>query len=83
MTKPTRGVYASELSLADRATEVSVPYQGGSEYTCPNCEQQIPTRKQINLAKPAKYAHILNDILKCPFCSFVFSYRSRAVVLRE
>lgn len=70
----------SELHLSEDAREIPVPYSG-SEYLCPNCEQHIPTRKQINLSKPAKYAHTLNEIMKCPFCSFIFSYRSRAVVL--
>lgn len=75
-------VTATELHLDDRAIEVAVPY-GGSEYKCPNCEQFIPTRKQNNLAKPAKYAHMLNDIQKCCFCNFLYSYRSRAVILRS
>jgi hypothetical protein len=72
-------VTATELHLDDSAREVAVPY-AGSEYLCPNCEQHIPTRKQINLSRPAKYAHVLNEIMKCPFCMFIFSYRSRAVV---
>lgn len=75
-------IVATELHLDDRAVEVAVPYNG-LEYKCPNCEQMIPTRKQNNLSKPAKYAHMLNDVQKCPFCSFLFSYRSRAVVLRS
>lgn len=75
----TEMVTATELYLEDSAREVSVPY-AGSEYICPSCEQPIPTRKQINLARPAKYAHVLNEIQKCPYCMFIFSYRSRAVV---
>lgn len=72
----------SELTLAENAKEVSVPYPD-PEFLCPNCEKTIPTRLQRNLAKPARYAHRLNDVQKCPYCSFVFSYRSRAVVIRE
>lgn len=78
MTKP-EPVVASELHLEDSAREIAVPY-AGTEYVCPSCEQPIPTRKQINLARPAKYSHVLNEIQKCPFCMFIFSYRSRAVV---
>lgn len=70
---------ASELHLDDGAREVSVPY-AGKQYLCPNCEQHIETRKQINLAKPAKFAHLLNEVQKCPYCSFIFSYRSKAVI---
>lgn len=73
---------ATELHLDDRAVEVSVPY-AEQEYRCPSCERSIPTRKQNTLAKPARYAHLLNDVQKCPWCSFLFSYRtSKAVVLR-
>lgn len=45
------------------------------EYICPSCQQPIPTRRQYTLSKPARYAHLLNDIQKCPWCSFYFSYR--------
>lgn len=63
--------------------EVPIPY-GASEYVCPACEQPIQTRKQINLAKPAKFAHRLNDVMKCPNCSFIFSYKlMSARVLRQ
>lgn len=77
-----QGLVLSEMSLDENVEDIPVPYPG-SEYKCPNCEQDIPTRKQIPLAKPAKYSHILNDVQKCPFCSFIFSYRSRAFVLRQ
>lgn len=76
------GTPVSELVLADQARRVQVPYGGGSEYVCPNCERAIPTRKQIRLAKPAKHEHVLNDVLRCPFCQFIFSPRSEATVLR-
>lgn len=72
----------SELFLEGSATEVSVPYTG-REYICPDCRKPISTRKQINMTKPADYAHLLNDVQKCPHCSFIFSYRSKAVVLRK
>lgn len=75
-------VTTTELHLDDRAVEISVPYMG-VEYRCPSCETSIPTRKQNPMAKPAKYAHMLNDVMKCPFCNFIFSYRSKAVVLRS
>jgi hypothetical protein len=77
----TREVPAERLIQASGAREISVPYSG-TEYTCPSCEMKIPTRKQRPMSKPAKYAHMLNDVLKCPYCSFVFSYRLRAVVLQ-
>jgi hypothetical protein len=71
------------MNLHEDAREVPIPFGGGSEYTCPSCEQTIPTRKQIRLAKPAKFEHLLNDILKCPFCNFLFSPRSTATVIRK
>lgn len=77
-----RTIDAGKLIKAENAREISIPYPG-DEYTCPNCEAMIPTRKQRTLSKPAKYSHMLNDVMKCPFCSFVFSYRMRAVVLQE
>lgn len=77
-----RALPAGELRLADGAMEVPVPYPG-PEYVCPNCERKIPTRKQQNMAKPAKYAHALNDVMKCCWCSFIFSYRSTMYILRE
>ena len=77
------GSPASELRFLDEgAREVPIPFGGGAEYTCPACEQGIPTRRQIRMAKPAKYEHVLNDLFKCPFCNFIFSPKSRATVLR-
>jgi DNA-directed RNA polymerase subunit RPC12/RpoP len=64
------------------AEEVSVPHQG-NEYICPSCERAIPTRKQIRLAKPAKYQGALWDVLKCPYCNFLFAPKDRAIVIRE
>lgn len=82
MAKSEAGTPSSELALLEQARKVPVPY-AGAEYQCPNCERLIPTRKQIRLAKPARYEHQLNDILKCPFCLFLFSPRNEATVLRQ
>jgi hypothetical protein len=83
VAKSEPGSPSSELGFIDEAArDVPVPY-GSAEYKCPSCEQSIPTRKQIRLAKPAKYEHALNDILKCPYCFFLFSPRSKATVLRQ
>lgn len=73
----------SEIALNDRARTVPLPSGGGSEYVCPACEQAIPTRKQIRLAKPKKYEAVLADCLKCPFCNFIFAPKEEAIVLRE
>jgi hypothetical protein len=76
------GAPASEVSLIDdRARQVPVP-SGSSEYQCPSCEEHIPTRRQIRMAKPANWETRLNDVLKCPFCNFIFSPRSTATVVR-
>lgn len=56
------------------AHEEVLPYPF-DEFVCPKCERKIPTRNQYILAKPAKFAHLLNDVLRCPFCSFDFSYK--------
>lgn len=76
------GSPTSELALLDEAKVITVPFQG-DEYVCPSCEKPIPTRKQIRLAKPARYEEGLNDILKCPYCNFIFSPKTVAVVLRQ
>lgn len=75
---------ARELDLTNfEFVEVPIPY-GHDEYTCPSCGKPIPTRRQINLARPARYAHLLNDVQKCPHCSFIFSYKTvTARVLRQ
>lgn len=82
---PAMGPRISELALAEGAQRVTIPYGGGTEYICPACEQPIPNRRIIYLGKPAKYAAVLNDVLKCPRsqCRFVFSYRSDVVVVRQ
>jgi hypothetical protein len=72
----------SELALLEDARIIPVPYEG-SLYTCPMCEKKIPTRLQIRLAKPPRFETLLNDILKCPYCKFIFSPRTTAVVLRR
>lgn len=77
-----QGTPAEALALLEEAREVPVPYQG-SDYVCPSCEQPIPTRKQIRMAKPAKYEHALHDVLKCPWCNFIFSPRQTATVLSK
>lgn len=74
-----------ELSLLvdQEFVEVSVPY-GAAEYTCPGCEHPIKTRSQIHMAKPARFAHLLNDVQKCPHCGIIFSYKLTTVrVLRS
>jgi hypothetical protein len=78
------GNRTSELMLAEGAERVTVPF-AGKEYICPACEEPIPNRRIIYLGKPAKYAHVLNDVLKCPrsVCRFIFSPRSDAIVVRE
>lgn len=76
-----REIPAEQLIKAQNARQINVPYTG-DEYVCPNCERTIPTRKQRNMAKPSKFAHLLNDVQRCPWCSFAFSYRSSAVVLQ-
>ncbi len=63
---------ASSLDLHEDAVRVTLAYPE-QEYRCPACERSIPTRKQIRLAKPAKYDHLLNDVHKCPWCNFIFS----------
>lgn len=77
-----REIPASQLIKAHGARQVSMPYIG-EQYICPNCEKEIPTRKQRNMAKPAKYAHLLADVQRCPFCSFTFAYSNKAIVLNE
>lgn len=54
------------------------PYVG-NEYVCPNCNGVIPTRLLRTLNKPPRYAHLLNDVIRCCFCDFVFSYRGSHV----
>lgn len=57
------------------------PYRG-NEYVCPNCRSVIPTRKIALMAKPPRFAHLLNDIIRCCYCNFLFSYRRESVGLR-
>lgn len=83
MAGASKGRPVSELALLDRARTTPIPSGGGSEYVCPMCEQSIPTRKQIRLAKPKKYETVLNDVFKCPFDNFIFSPKEEAVVVRE
>lgn len=78
----SEGAPESELALLEDARIIPVPFEG-DQYTCPSCERSIPTRMQIRMAKPARYETVLNDILKCPFCKFIFSPRNTAVVLRR
>jgi len=78
----SEGTQTSELVLVDGVREIAVPF-AGSEYVCPECEASIPTRKQIRMAKPTKYEGQLNDVMKCPFCNFIFSPRQVAHVLRQ
>lgn len=78
---PDAGIPTSVLRLDQRATEVSVPYVGQA-YVCPRCRREIPVDQLITLGKPAEFAHLLNSINRCPYCRLIFSYRSRAVVIR-
>lgn len=83
---PAAPVLPREMDLtADEFVEVEQAYEH-DEYVCPspNCGKSIDTRKQIILSKPARYAHRLNDVLKCPYCGIIFSYRTLTVrVLRS
>jgi hypothetical protein len=63
----------AEALLTDVQT-FPVPYPRDN-YLCPQCETEIPTRKQQRLNIPAKYEHELNQVFKCPFCNFIFSPR--------
>lgn len=74
------GGVSPRLELLSDARHADTPIRG-SEYVCPSCENPIPTRKQIRLAKPAKYEDALNDVLKCPTCNFIFSPRNIATVV--
>jgi hypothetical protein len=82
MSRSVGSPISAELGLAEEARIVPVP-TSGNEYVCPNCERPIPTRKQVRLAKPAKYEGVLNDVFKCPFDNFIFSPKSTAVVLMK
>jgi hypothetical protein len=62
--------------MLEHVREVQLPY-GGDDYVCPGCQSRIPTRKQIRLSKPARWEHLLNDVLKCPFCNFIFSPKTQ------
>ncbi len=67
----TQEMYESRR-IADHADGVA-PYVG-NEYVCPNCNGIIQTYLLRTLFKPPSYAHLLNDIIKCCFCGFFFSY---------
>jgi len=85
-TTPNATEHSRELNLTGELpefVEVGVPY-GHPKFICPSCEEPIGTKQQINFAKPAPYAHQLNDVQKCPFCGFIFSYRLVTVrVIRQ
>lgn len=75
-------VDVTEIGRIFETMRVSVPYPKRN-YQCPECTKDIATRAQIRLAKPAQHEHELNDVLKCPYCNFIFSPRRRiADVLR-
>lgn len=80
---PGTSISPREMNLdVDEFIEVAVPYPH-DEYICPSCQKPIETRKQIMLSKPARFAHMLNDVMKCPHCGIIFSYRTTvARVLR-
>lgn len=71
-----QALYAARR-VVDEGDDVA-PYVG-NEYVCPNCRGVIPTRLLRPLNKPPRYAHLLNDIIRCCFCDFVFSYRGSHV----
>ncbi len=83
MPVPRRGVAATEVSLVEGAQRVPVPFGGGNEYVCPQCEKSIPPLRTVFLSKPPKYSHVLNDVIKCANCKFIFSPRMEAYVLRQ
>jgi len=79
---PTGVEEASTLDLNETARRITFPYPE-REYRCPACERSIPTRKQQRLAKPAAYDHLLNDVFKCPWCSFIFSPRRESATVLQ
>lgn len=78
---PDPGIPTSILRMDQRAVEVATPYVGQA-YVCPRCRREIPVENLITLGKPPEFAHLLNTIHRCPYCRLLFSYRSRAVVVR-
>jgi DNA-directed RNA polymerase subunit RPC12/RpoP len=75
-------VDVEEIGRLFESTRVTIPYPSRL-YECPECKREIPTRAQIRLAKPARHEHELNDVLKCPYCSILFSPKANiATVLR-
>lgn len=80
MSSAKEGSPVSELAMREDVRQVAVPFPR-AQYQCPSCEAEIPTRKQIRLAKPAKFESELNDILKCPYCAFIFSPKANAFVM--
>lgn len=83
----------SELALLDDVQKVVVPFGDGRNWICPNCEARLSVVAEgqdrlhaLFLGKPPKYAHLLNDIIRCTGdagCGFIFSPRSEAIVLRR
>lgn len=79
MTDLSRGEHDATADQADPGAamdggRITTPWPF-DEFTCPACERGIPTRKQIRMAMPAKYEHMLNQCFKCPWCNFIFSPR--------
>lgn len=62
------------------AVSVPVPWHG-TNYVCPNCEYEIPTRRLRSKTRPPKYAHALNAIFQCPECRWYFSPKSQATAI--
>lgn len=77
------GIRSSELVLTEGVETVSVPFGGGNDYVCPNCEKTLRPTATYFLSKPPKYRNLLNDVIRCSECSFIFSPRSEAHVLRQ
>lgn len=75
-------VDVEEIGRIVETTRHTVPYPRRT-YQCPECLKDIPTRAQIRLAKPAQHEHELADVMKCPYCNFIFAPKPMtATVLR-
>lgn len=78
---PSDPVPVEALESVEGAVQVTVPFGGGNDYVCPNCQRLLPPRRTMFLSKPPMYVHVLNDVIKCSWCKFIFSPK-QATVLR-
>lgn len=60
-----RSAGTGDLDLIASQAERLVEDYPELEYTCPDCEQAIPTNMQVILPKPARHAARLNDVIRC------------------